>query len=493
MRAQAAYQRATAAFKNPTLDLLHGRFAPFVVAALSLVFTADRTAVAVADAHVEVGEIIDELRSAGLAAAEPGLPAGGGRELCRYWVRVGWLVPQIEDSVEVYRLSAQAVGALEIAGRAGGGRVSRSRVRTLLDSVDQLAQHAETDPDLRLAHLAAQRAEIDAEMARLRAGEIEPADDELLLEEAENVLHLARELPADFSRVAESIAAMQRDVVADLRRDVRPAGEVLREYLHRGQHVMQATPEGRAFSGALRLIGDPEHIDELTDQVQDLLAKPFARLLDAAQREELSAIAKRVEQGVHEVLTAQRRASHVITAQVRTHDPARDREVDDLLRGVMSGLQTWMRVSKPGDRVTPLGHFPTAHIGHLRQTVSDPRPPRAPDPLVVADDVTGQVSVHGEDAREWGGPAYPELEAHVAALGNSFDLASAFDTAATRRPVDLLGLLEIVHDGGMAEREEISVVTAERPDGTTRKFAFVSVQANASSQHTDPQEGTPDA
>ncbi|MBP1325419.1 hypothetical protein JOF28_000651 [Leucobacter exalbidus] len=488
VRAQAAYQHATAAFRNPTLDLLHGRYAPFVVASLSLLFSADRTAVAVADAHVEVAEIIDELRTAGYDDLDPGLPAGSGREICRYWVRVGWLVPQIEDTVEVYRLSAQAVGALEIAGRAGGGRVSRSRVRTLLDSVDQLALSAETDPDRRLARLVAQRTEIDAEIERLHAGEIDETDDELLLEEAENVLHLARELPADFSRVAESINAMQRDVVADLRRDVRPPGEVLREYLHRGQHVMQATPEGRAFAGALRLIGDPEHIESLTDQVHTLLARPFARLLNGAQREELSAIAKRVEQGVQEVLTAQRRASHVITAQVRTHDPARDREVDDLLRGVMSGLQSWMQVSRPTDRVTPLGHFPTAHIRHLRQTLSDPRPPQAPAPLVHADDVLNPQSALGTDSREWGGPHYRELEAHVATLGDDFDLGDAFTTSDTRRPVDLLGLLEIVHGNGMTERDEITVVTAERPDGTTRKFAFVGVQATAS---PDEHSGAP--
>ncbi len=84
---------------------------------------------------------------------------------------------------------------------------------------------------------------MDAEIAALDEGVVEPPDDEHLLEEAENVIHLARELPADFSRVAESIAAMQRDVVAELRRDARPTGDVLREYLERGRHVMQATPE----------------------------------------------------------------------------------------------------------------------------------------------------------------------------------------------------------------------------------------------------------
>ncbi|GAA2184146.1 DUF3375 domain-containing protein [Brooklawnia cerclae] len=478
-RAEAAYRRSVTAFKNPTLELLHGRYAPLVVAVLSIVFTADRPAVAVADAHAEIGEAIDQLRAAGYDSDELRLPSGTAREICRYWVRVGWLVPQIDDDVEVYRLSAHAVGALEIAGRASGRgtRVSTSRVRTLMDAVERLADDAETDPAARLARLTAERDALDAEIARLRDGELEPLDDEQLLEEAENVLHLVRELPADFSRVAESIKAMQRDVVTDLRQDVRPTGEVLREYLQRGQHVMESTPEGRAFAGALRLIGDPEHIDRLTTQLRTLLAQPFAGLLGAEQRGELGAIGRRVEQGVQEVLTAQRRASHVITAQVRTHDPIRDRQVDDLLRDVMSGLQAWMQVSRPNDQVEPVRGFPVADIGHLRQSVSDIRPPAAPAPLAAADD----VEFLDADTRSWGGPRYQELEEYVLSLGGNFDLGAAFEAATdeTRRPVDLLGLLEIAHRNGMIESDAVSVVEARRPDGTSRRFAFGAVTARA--------------
>ncbi|AHW63559.1 Hypothetical protein CGLY_05555 [Corynebacterium glyciniphilum AJ 3170] len=493
MRAEAAYQRTAAAFKNPTLDLLHGRYAPFVVAALSLIFTPDRPTVAISDAHVEVGDVVEELRAAGYDEDDRGsrgLPSGNGREICRYWVRVGWLVPQIEDDVEVYRLSAQAVGALEIVGRSGLGRarVSRSRVRTLLDAVEHLAHEAETDPQERIATLRAERAAIDEEIDKLERGEVDPVDDDQLLEEAENVVHLSRELPADFARVAESINAMQRDVVADLRRDVRPTGEVLREYLHRGQHVMEATPEGRAFSGALNLIGDPENIDHLTDQLSMLMALPFSRHMSADQRRELLAIARRVEQGVQEVLTAQRRASHVITAQVRTHDPVRDREVDDLLRNVMSGLQTWMQETaadaRAHDAVAPLRSFPTAHLGHLRQTLNDLHPPGAPEPLRREDEEgwdNPDIEFLHADTRAWGGPHYPELEQFVADLDGPFDLATAFGTVPddTRRPVDLLGLLEIAHRNGMEEGDDVSVVETLRPDGTVRRFAFGAVTARA--------------
>lgn len=477
-----------AAFKNPTLDLLHGRYAPFVVSVLSVMFSAERASVPISDAHVEVGTFVEELRAAGYDRDDRRLPNGSGRDICRYWARVGWLVPQINDGVELYKLSAQAVGALEVAGRAGGGRakVSRSRVRTLLESVEQLTQSAETDPQIRLARLREERATLDAEIAMIEAieaedGELDPIDDDQLLEDTENVLHLSRELPADFVRVAESINAMQRDVLAQLRRDERPAGEVLREYLHRGEHVMEATPEGRAFAGALQLIGDPEHIDHLTEQLQNLLGKPFTRHMSAEQRNDLRAIAKRVEQGVEEVLSAQRRASHVITTQVRTHDPIRDREVDHLLRSVMAGLQAWVPESKAGDRIDPLRSLPTAGIGHLRQTVSDPRPPNVPAPLRDATDAVERAEFVDADTRAWGGPNYTELEDYVAGIeGDQFDLAAAFaaiDSAANRRPADLLGLLEIAHRNGLTESGEVSVVDAMRPDGTTRQFAFGAVTA----------------
>jgi len=72
-----------------------------VVAVLSIVFTADRATVAVSDAHAEISELIDQLRTAGYDEDERRIPTGTAREICRYWVKVGWLVPQIEDDASV--------------------------------------------------------------------------------------------------------------------------------------------------------------------------------------------------------------------------------------------------------------------------------------------------------------------------------------------------------------------------------------------------------
>ncbi|MGB3443668.1 MAG: DUF3375 domain-containing protein [Actinophytocola sp.] len=476
---EGAYQGALRAFQNPMLDLLHRTYAPFVVTVLAMLFTPERPTVAVADAHAEIDDTLDQLRAAGYGDEDnQPLPAGNARDLCRQWVYAGWLVRQVSDNdIEVYRLSAHGVGALEVAGRVGGARtrVSESRVRTLLDAIERLAQDADPDVMARIARLEVEIRQRQQELARLeQGGTVDAVDDEQLLEAAENVLHLARELPADFARVAESIKAMQRDVVAELRQDVRPTGEVLREYLARGQQIMDTTPEGRAFAGALRLIGDPAQIDDLWSQLHTVLRHRFTGLLPELQRRELTEIARRIEQGVNEVLTAQRQASHVITTQVRNHDPLRDRQVDELLRDVMSGFHKWVPNSRRSATVDPLRRLPVADVGHLRQTMSDVRPAQPPAPLREWDEAE---DVPDADTRAWGGPRYAELRAHLAAFADDaerVDVAAAFRAAPEeiQRPVDLLGLLEIAHDLGMTDTAEVTVVEAVRPDQTRRRFAF---------------------
>ncbi|MFF3226069.1 DUF3375 family protein [Nocardia suismassiliense] len=221
---EGAYQGALRTFKTPMLDLLHQTYAPFVVTMLASMFTADRPTVTVADAQAEIGDALNQLRSSGYGEdGQLPLPTGNARELCRYWVNAGWLICQaLEDNTVVYRLSAHGVGALEVAGRVAGSRtrVSESRVHTLLDAVERLAQ--DSDPNLAdyVARLEAEIAQRQQELRRLEGGgEFEAVDDDQL----------------------------KREVVTDLRQDIRPTGEVFREYLERGQQIMDATSEGRAF------------------------------------------------------------------------------------------------------------------------------------------------------------------------------------------------------------------------------------------------------
>ncbi len=454
------------------LDLLHKPHAPLVVALLSLVFTADRRNVPVADAHTEVSDALAQLRAAGYEK----IPDASARDLCRHWAEAGWLVRQIVDDVEVYRLSAHAVDALEIAGRAGGSRarVTQSRLRTLLDAVARLAADADPDVLARMATLDTQIKALSTELEQLeRTGQVEDVPDDQLVEEAENVVHLAAELPADFARVAEAIKAMQRDVVTALRSSDRPTGDVLREYLARSEQVLDATPEGRAFAGALRLVGDPRRLDELSDQLDTVLRHQFVRHLAPAQQAELWGVRRRIEQGLDDVLTAQRQASRVIAAQVRHHDPLRDRQVDDLLRDVVVGLSAWIPTTRRGQLAPALRRLPLPELGRLRESLDELHPPQPPEPLATWDDSDDALP----DTSAWGGPRFDALAAHLAQAAQgqaSVSVAEVFTSAPheLRRPVDLLGLLEVAYHQGADETDAVAVVEAQRPDGTSQPFAF---------------------
>jgi hypothetical protein len=164
----------------------------------------------------------------------------------------------------------------------------------------------------------------------------------------------------------------------------------------------------------------------------------------------------------------------------------RDRQVDDLLREVMSGFHRWMPETRRGEPIDPLRRLPAAEVGHLRQSVSDLLPPQPPAPLREWDD---DAPPDG-DTRAWGGPDYAAISEHLEQFmgdADSIDVADAFRAApeAVRRPVDLLGLLEIAHQQGMAETDEVSVVEAVRPDRTRRQFMFGGVITTVKHEATD--------
>ncbi len=484
VRVDGAYERARRAFQGPTLALLHQRRAPLVVALLGELFTPERSTVPVDDAHTEVADALAQLRAAG----HENLPEDSARDLCRQWVGAGWLVYQVGEPGEEYRLTAHATDALDVASRAGGPRtrVTRSRVRTLLDAVEQLAAEADPDVEARRRRLTRDLERIQAELDALATDErVEPAGEEHLLESAENVVALVSDLPADFVRVAESIQTLQRDVVRQLRSDDRPTGEVLGAYLERAEHLLEATAEGRAFAGAVRVLGDSERLDALAAQLELLLAQPFAGRLEPRQRAELRSLVTQLERGLELVLGTQRRASHVIATQVRHHDPLRDRQVDDLLRRAFTALSEWFPTTRRGQDVEALRRLPRAAPGRLRTTLADLRPPAPPVPLRDWADDDGQA--RGEGAQGWGGPRYGELaaalEAALADAGASpgadgetrtVDVAAVFERLGDtdRRPVDLVGLLELADLHGAREASTVSTVTATRPDGTRRAFAF---------------------
>jgi hypothetical protein len=489
-RLEGALARSRGAFGAPALALLHRKEGPLVVALLSLIFTPGRATVATEQMHVEVDDLLAEARAAG----HDDVPDEPARALCSRWVAGRWLVRSLDDSgAEQYQLSSHAAEAMGFVERTQGTRtlVSESRIRTLMVALEHLARDAQPDRESQQAALREQVArardeiaQAEAELARLEAGgPVAEVPRDRLVEQFDNVQALVRELPADFARVAESIAELQRTIVTGLRQDERATGEVLGDYLDASDSLMQRTAEGRAFSGAMALLRDPHLLAQVDERVRAVLAHPFAEDLPVERRDAVQALYSQLLTAVDSVLDAQARASRTITQQLKVHNPLRDRELDIALREATAAMADWFPSSGRTARVEPLRWFERARLGRFRSQLHDLRPDTPPEALGATGFADDEAGADGalDDLLGMGGPRYAEQTAHAARVLRERGTATADEVFALappelRRPVELLGYLELAVPGVLTEvlgdgdvpPSRLGRVTAVRADGSTR-------------------------
>ena len=89
---------------------------------------------------------------------------------------------------------------------------TESRLLTLFDLLKQMSEGSQTDPLARLDELQKRRDEIDAEMARVRDGDIDLLDDTALKDRFQQFMQIARELLSDFREVEQNFQGLDRRV-----------------------------------------------------------------------------------------------------------------------------------------------------------------------------------------------------------------------------------------------------------------------------------------
>ncbi|MBT2501096.1 DUF3375 family protein [Curtobacterium sp. ISL-83] len=508
------FARVRAVLDRPTLRLMSRPTSATVLAVFRAVFDRDVQYVPADRMHLQVEEHVARLQATGARVpasdqspaptdTDSGIgigigtntgaatdPRPNGRALCRDWVAAQWLVrSNSPDGDEQYSLTSHALEALSLVDALSADRalISESRLAMIVDAVHRWASRAEPDPDVQIRRLDAQIAELQAERDRLASGDaVTTVDDDRMRDGYTNISDLIRQLPSDFKRVEEAVAAMHRSIVEDFRQEVRPIGEILDDYLARTDDLMQATPEGRAFEGAFELLRDDALLLRLREDIATILAHPFADSLDAAERRAFRNTVSILRQGIEDVLAQRRQLTATLRDQIVAHDVVRDRELDAVLRSVNRGLAAWVGRTSARDRI-PLGLLPAAaEVGTLRERFYDPDAESVPPPIEEPDDdVFEDLDV--EMLRRHGGPLLAELRT---ALGSADTSVAAFHglPAEQRRPVELFGLAHLLT--GRDDFESARHVVdhrAVRPDGEQVTF-----QMPAAALTGRPGAGTPD-
>lgn len=257
------------------------------------------------------------------------------RAYCDDWRQDGILVRRAAGDTreETYELSDGALVAIGFVTELLEPRtsVTQSRLATILERVHHLAMATDPRVETRLAALHAERDRIDAEIARVAAGDHEVLAADRAVEQARDILDLAAQLPADFARVRAELERLNRALRARLVEDVDSRGTVL-EDVFRGVDHLAESDAGRSFAGFFSLILDTEQVAAFEDDVDGVLGREVAAHLTPAEARALRRLLPGLQDAsgeIHDVMTA---FSRSLRRFVQTQELTEHREVQRLVQ-----------------------------------------------------------------------------------------------------------------------------------------------------------------
>lgn len=470
------YARIETALNTPTLRLLDRVSAGVALPIFSCAFTHEVQSIPVERFHGLVEVLLDELRSAGYP-----VPSSSAKSLVAKWVRdEKWLYRDPGRGEETYQLTGAAREALDYVNRATRTQLnmSLSRIETMRRVVAETALAANPDRDERKLRLAEDIAQLQAEYERLDSGgELVEASESELTERFSNVLRELDGLPSDFRRVEEAMRDMHRQIAKGFREDDRPIGEVVDDYLNQSADLMTATPEGRAFGGALELFRKPDWLTSLRNDLHTILSHPWAGTLLPLEQNQLRSTVDVIRRGRDDVLAQRQQLSATLHEHIENYDHIQNRELDATLRDLDREIRAWMLSARARDHVLVELIPPALDLDSLKLRTFDPDDERSPAPLQDRSDETPEA-LSLEQIRTMGGPSLPALRQRLEqelSAGSLESAAKLFNDLPSdlRRPVEILGVLHLFARIGIdvdtARREEIQTV---RSDGSARRFAI---------------------
>jgi len=202
----------------------------------------------------------------------------------RGWLRKYYPVDSDEPHYDVTPATEKAIEWLtSLQERHFVG--AESRLLTIFELLRQMVHGSETDPAARIAELEERRSAIDAEIERVRAGELELMDPTQLRERFFQMEQTARALLADFRQVEQNFRNLDRVVREQITTWGGSKGELLGRVFGERDAITDSD-QGKSFHAFWDFLMSPhrqELLSELLERVLSLEAvaelEPDRRLL----------------------------------------------------------------------------------------------------------------------------------------------------------------------------------------------------------------------
>lgn len=210
---------------------------------------------------------------------------------------------------------------------------TESRLLTLFALLEQISAGTEADAARRLESLRSKRDEIDAEVARVLAGDLPLLDDTAVKDRFQQFQQLARELLADFREVEHNFRQLDRRVRERIALWEGSKGALLDEVMGE-RDAIGDSDQGRSFRAFWDFLMSSRRQEELSERLGRVLALPAVAALKPEPR------TRRVHHDWLEAGEHTQRTVAQLSQQMRRFLDDRafleNRRIMDLLHGVES-------------------------------------------------------------------------------------------------------------------------------------------------------------
>lgn len=155
---------------------------------------------------------------------------------------------------------------------------TESRLLTLFELLRQMSEGSEADPAKRIEELRKRRDEIDAEIARVEAGDVPLLADTALRDRFQQFNRIARDLLGDFREVEHNFRQLDRRVRERIALWEGRKGHLLEDIMGERDAIADSD-EGRSFRAFWDFLMSSRRQDQLTAMLEQILAlEPLAQL-----------------------------------------------------------------------------------------------------------------------------------------------------------------------------------------------------------------------
>lgn len=277
---------------SPTARLLRSDLAPLVIDFLNRTFkSGEAISLGQADLRTRLAIYQEELHE-----TEPNLLIGPPERYLTQWSDAGWLQrflesTSIEPQFQLTRYAEDAIRFVDsVISRSSSLVGTESRLRLVIETLEDIVRGASADPDRRLEYLRAQRASIDAEIAAIQSGKsvqvYRPAQ---IRERFQTAVELLKALQSDFRAVEERFQTIAREVQQLQAQGSDSRGGIL-GYALDAEDMLKTQDEGISFYAFVAFLFSPSQQAALMKSIEEI--QQLAALAD--QHEALARVRRMV-------------------------------------------------------------------------------------------------------------------------------------------------------------------------------------------------------